>query len=199
METSSRPPATADRAGWTDMSSVTERFGGGDFLAAVLGMFAALGVLVFVAALIAAGAASISYQPNLIDVDGNLDSVDVVGSIVALGVVFAAFFVGGFAAGRIARYDGGVNGFGPALLFVLLVGVFAALGTWSGAEYNAFASIDLPNWVAQLDADDLTLKAAAAAIGGIVAASFGGYVGGLAGETFHRRADAALAQAAARS
>ena len=192
--TMTRDHRVPSRGAWTDMSAVKERFGGGDFLAALLGMFTALGVLVFIGALIAAGKASINYQLNLVDIDGNLDAVDVVGSIVALGVIFAAFTAGGFAAGRIARYDGGVNGFGAGLLFVLLVVIFAALGSWVGTEYNAFANSDLPNWIGQLDAPDLTLKAAAAAAGGIVAACLGGYIGGLAGEAFHRRADAALAQ-----
>lgn len=197
--TTIRHRADADRGAWTDMSEVRERFGGGDIVAAVLGMLAALGSLVFLGALIAAGNASISYQPNLVDIDGNLDAIDVVGSVVALGVVFVAFLVGGFAAGRIARYDGGLNGFGSGLLFVLLVAVFAGLGTWVGTEYNAFAGAELPNWIAQLDANDLTLKAGAAAIGGVVAACLGGYVGGLAGESFHRRADAVVAREAARS
>lgn len=188
-----------DGGAWTDMRSVKERFGGGDIVAAALGMLTALGTLAFIGALIAAGEASINYQLNLVDIDGNLDAVDVVGSIVALAVIFAAFVVGGFAAGRMARYDGGVNGLGAALLFVLLVTVFAALGAWVGTEYNAFGNADLPDWVSQLNADDLTMKAAAAAIGGIVAACLGGYIGGLGGEAFHRRADAALAQEAVRT
>ena len=46
-----------------------------------------------------------------------------------------------------SRYDGGMNGLGTALWFLLLVTVFAALGAWVGEEYNAFALADLPNWV----------------------------------------------------
>lgn len=188
---------TTIRGTEADMRSVVDRFGGGDLIASVLGMFTALGVLVLLGALIAAGDASISYQLNAIDVDGNLTEVEVVGALVALAVLFVAFFVGGVAAGRSARYDGGINGAGAALLFVLLVAIFGALGKFVGADYNAFAVAGLPDWFSQFGADDVTLKAIAAGAAGIVASLLGGYVGGMLGEQFHHKADAALVQESA--
>ncbi|MFP3883736.1 MAG: hypothetical protein ACLFRT_14615 [Actinomycetota bacterium] len=175
-----------------DMGSIRDRFGGADVVAGILGMFAALGTLVFLGALLAAGSAGIDYQLNQIDVDGNLQEVEVIGAIVAIAVVLVSFFVGGLTAGRMARYDGAINGLGVALWFILLVAIFGALGIWFGQEYNAFAAVDLPNWFGQLGADDLTLKAIAGALAGIVAALLGGYLGGALGESYHRRADAAL-------
>lgn len=175
-----------------DMSSITARFGGADLVAGLLGMFAALGVLVFLSSLILAGNAGIDYQLNQIDLDGNLQEVEVIGSIVATAVVLASFFVGGWAAGRMARYDGGVNGIGAALWFILLVAIFGALGLWFGQEYNAFAAADLPNWFGQIGADEVTLKSLAGALAGIVAALLGGYVGGQLGEQYHKEVDAAL-------
>ena len=180
------------RGAEVDLTSIRERFGGADLLAGILGMFTALGVLVFLGSLLLAGNAGIGYQLNQIDLDGNLQEVEVVGSIVAIVVVLASFFVGGWAAGRIARYDGGINGVGVALWFILLVAIFGALGLWFGQEYNAFAGVDLPNWFGQIGADDVTLKAIAGALAGIVAALLGGYVGGLVGEQYHRDVDAAL-------
>lgn len=182
----------------TDLSSIKERFGGGDILAGFLGMFTALGVLVFLAALIAAGEGGIDYQLNQIDFDGNLQEVEVVGSIVAIAAVFVSFLAGGWAAGRMARFDGGVNGLGAALLFILTVAVLGALGLWIGEEYNAFAGADLPNWFGQLGADDVTLKSVAGAGAGIVAALLGGYIGGTLGEQYHHDVDAALAAEAQR-
>lgn len=175
-----------------DMRGIRERFGGADLLAGILGMFAALGTLVFLGALLAAGNAGIGYQLNQIDFDGNLQDVEIVGAIVAIVVVLASFFVGGWTAGRVARYDGGINGMGVALWFILVVAIFGALGIWVGQEYNAFAGIDLPNWFGQLGADEVTLKSIAGALAGIVAALLGGYLGGLMGEGFHQKADAAL-------
>lgn len=175
-----------------DMRSIRDRFGGADALAGILGMFAALGTLVFLGALLAAGNAGIGYQLNQIDLDGNLQEVEVIGAIVAIVVVLASFFVGGWTAGRVARYDGGINGLGVALWFILLVAIFGALGLWFGQEYNAFAGVDLPNWFGQLGAEEVTLKSIAGALAGIVAALLGGYLGGVVGEDYHMKADAAL-------
>jgi hypothetical protein len=184
----------ADReiGGSENVSDVYERYGKSDFLASVMGMFAGLGVLVFLSALIAAGAGGIDYQLNVIDAEGVLDEATVVGLIVAGIVVFVSFVAGGFAAGRMARYNGGLNGLGAGLWMILLVAVFAALGAWVGTEYNAFAGANLPNWFAQLDADELTTMAIVASAVLVIATLAGGYVGGRIGEMYHTRVDAAL-------
>jgi len=182
--------------GAEDLSEVYERYGKTDLVASVVGMFAGLGVLVFLGALIAAGAGGLEYQLNMLTEEGTLDEASVIGLIVAAIVVFASFVVGGFAAGRMARYNGGVNGLGAGLWLILLVAIFAALGAWVGTEYNAFNQLNLPNWFAQVDVDDLTAMAAVASAVLVVATLAGGYLGGRLGETYHRRVDAALVDAA---
>lgn len=182
--------------GSEDVSEVYERYGKPDFLASIVGMFAGLGTLVFLGALIAAGAGGIDYQLNMINDQGDLDEASMIGLIVAAAVVFASFIVGGFAAGRMARYGGGMNGFGAGLWMILLVAIFAALGAWVGAEYNAFNRLDLPNWFAQVDVDELTAMAIVASAVLVVATLAGGYVGGRLGETYHTKVDAALIAAA---
>lgn len=178
--------------GSEDLTSVYERFGKGDLLASLVGMFAALGTLVFLTALFAAGAASIDFQLNLINSDGGLDETSILGLLVAAAVVFAAFIVGGFAAGRMARYSGGLNGIGAGLWALLLVAIFAGLGAWVGAEYNAFNNPNLPNWISQLDVDELTAAAVAATVVMLLVTLLGGYLGGRIGELYHRRVDAAI-------
>jgi hypothetical protein len=182
--------------GSEDISEVYERYGKPDFLASVVGMFAGFGTLVFLGALIAAGAGGIDYQLNLINDQGSLDEASTVGLVFAALVVFASFVVGGFAAGRMARYGGGMNGLGAGLWMILLVAIFAALGAWVGTEYNAFNQVDLPNWFAQMDVDDLTTMAIVASAVLVVATLAGGYVGGRLGETYHTKVDAALIEAA---
>lgn len=181
--------------GAEDLSSVRERFGGGDFIASFVGMLAGLGTLVLLSALIAAGANSINYQLNVVNLEGQLDEASIVGMIVAAIVVFVSFIVGGFAAGRIARYDGGMNGLGAGLWLILLVTVFAALGAWVGAEYNAFNREGLPNWAAQLDVEDITTEAIVASVVLIAVTLLGGYLGGLLGQTYHDKVDAAVVRA----
>jgi hypothetical protein len=182
--------------GSEDVSEVYERFGKADLVASLVGMFAGLGVLVFLGALLAAGADSIDFQLNLINEEGGLDEASILGLVVAAVVVFISFLVGGYAAGRMARYSGGLNGLGAGLWLILLVAVFAALGAWVGAEYNAFSQLDLPNWFSQIDTDELTTMAVAATVVMVAATLAGGYIGGRIGETYHTRVDAALIDAA---
>ncbi len=182
-------------AGAEDISSFYDRYGKSDILASLIGMFAGFGTLVFLGALIAAGAGGIDYQLNIINEEGALDEASVVGLILAAILVFVSFIVGGFAAGRMSRYNGGMNGLGAGLWMILLVAIFAALGAWVGAEYNAFNRAELPNWFAQIDVDDLTAMAAIATAVLVVATLAGGYVGGRLGETYHTRVDAALIDA----
>jgi hypothetical protein len=171
---------------------VRDRFGKGDLVASILGMLTALGAFVLLGALFAAGAANVELQTNLLNAEGTLDEVDMVAAVAAVAVVFVSFLVGGIAAGRIARYDGGLNGVGAALWMLLLVTIFAALGAFIGAEYNAFANGGLPNWVSQIDADDVTAEAVVLAIVAVAAMFAGGYLGGRIGESYHRKVDEAI-------
>ncbi|MGA7271146.1 MAG: hypothetical protein WB239_08750 [Acidimicrobiia bacterium] len=174
-------------------ASVRERFGGVDTPSAILGMLTALGVLVFLGALITAGAGNMPYQLNAYDIQGNLQALTIGGVAVAIVVVFVSFFVGGWSAGRMARYDGGINGIGVALWALLLVAIFAALGAWAGSEYNAFQQVGLPDWFSQIRGDDITLIAVISAAVAVVVMFVGAYLGGRMGELYHRKADAALA------
>lgn len=181
--------------GSENVSEVYDRYGKPDLLASVVGMLAGLGTLILLGALIAAGAGGIDYQLNVLNEQGDLDEASTVGLVVAALVVFASMLVGGFAAGRMARYRGGMNGLGAGLWLILLVALFAGLGAWVGTEYNAFNRVDLPNWFAQIDVDDLTAVAVIASAVLVVATLAGGYVGGRLGEIYHTRVDAALVDA----
>lgn len=177
------------------LASVRERFGGVDTMAALMGMFGALGVLTFLGSLIAAGAGSLQYQLNAFDLEGSAVELGIIGIVIAAIVVLASFFAGGWAAGRMARYDGGINGLASALWMLFLVAVFAALGAFVGAEYNAFQRAGLPDWFTQLRirGDDFTTLGLIGAVVSVVAMFLGGYMGGKVGEAYHRKVDAALA------
>jgi uncharacterized membrane protein len=175
-----------------DVVTARERFGGADLVASILGMLTGLGTLIFLAALFAAGAANVELQTNLLNQEGTLDEVEIIGAIAAVAVAFVSFLVGGIAAGRIARFDGGMNGLGAGLWFLLLVAVFGALGAWVGEEYNAFAVADLPNWVSQIDVDEVTTAAFIMSAVFAAVILLGGWLGGRIGDSHNRKVDAAI-------
>lgn len=181
------------RGAETDLAPIRERFGGIDTPASLGGMFAILGALVFLSSLIAAGAGGLAFQMNAIDIEGNLQEIEVVGMILAAAVVFVSALLGGWVAARMARFDGVMNALGSALWLLLLIAVFAALGAWVGAEYNAFQQAGLPDWFSQLDIDDLSLDVIIASIVGVVALIGGALLGGAIGEAYNRKVTAALA------
>jgi uncharacterized membrane protein len=176
----------------TDVVTARDRFGGADLVASILGMLTGLGTLIFLAALFAAGAANVELQTNLLNQEGTLDEVEIIGAIAAVAVAFVSFLVGGIAAGRIARFDGGMNGLGAGLWFLLLVAVFGALGAWVGEEYNAFAVADLPNWVSQIDVDEVTTAAFIMSAVFAAVILLGGWLGGRIGDSHNRKVDAAI-------
>lgn len=183
----------------TDLRPVKDRFGGIDTPAAVGGLFALIGTLAFLSALIGAGAGGLQYQLNGIDVDGNLQEIEVLGIVVATLVVLSSAFVGGWVAARMARFDGVMNGIGVAIWLLLLVALFAALGAFVGAEYNAFQRVGLPDWFSQFSADDVT---SGVIIGGVVAIAglfLGTALGGLVGDAYNRRVEAAITDSPIRS
>jgi hypothetical protein len=165
-----------------------------DTPAALLGMFAALGVLVFLGALFGAGAASLPFQLNAIDIEGEPVELAVGGVLIASLVVFVSFLIGGWTSGAIAREDGGLHGLAAALWALLLIAVFAALGAFLGAEYNAFQLAGLPDWFSQLRGEDVSVLGVFAAAAAIAAMFLGAYLGGRWGEEHHHLPESAAAR-----
>jgi hypothetical protein len=184
---------TAGSENRAERRTVRERFGGVDTPAAIGGMTAMLGTLVFLASLIAAGAGTLDYRLNAIDIDGNLQELEFVTVIIAGLVVLASGFVGGWVAARMARFDGVINGVAAAVWLVALVAVFAALGAFFGAEYNAFQRAGLPDWFSQITADDVTAMAVIGGLVGIATLFLGAALGGNVGEGYNRRVNRAIA------
>lgn len=175
-----------------ELVEVRRRFGRADPVASILGMLTALGMLVLLTAVL--GALAVETQINLINEQGTLDEMEIAAAITAVVVVFVAFLIGGVAAGRMARYDGGMNGVGAALWFLLLLAIFAGLGAWVSDELNAFATTDLPNWIAQVDVEGVTNEAIVMAVISVVAIFLAAWIGGRIGESYHRKVDAALVE-----
>ena len=112
--------------------------------------------------------------------------------------LFVSFLIGGWAAARIARYDGAKNGIMTAVWAILLALILAALGAWLGDKFNVFQRLQqtglqrpaLPQFFSK---DALTTGAILSGIGSLLAMLLGGWLGGKWGERYHRRADQTIA------
>ena len=184
MRTKERKDQVMEVAVESGAGAARRRFGGFDLPAALAGMLAALGLTVLLGGL-AAGAGSFGYQR------GSADTTDLsnAGLIAGLVVLPIAFFIGGWVAGRMARYDGALNGLLSAGLFVAAAGGVSAVGTWWGKEYDFFQRVNLPQWFSG-PSDTMTMTYATLGIALMVVAAV---LGGARGARYHRRADAVVA------
>lgn len=162
------------------------RFGGLDIPATLVGTLVALALAVLLGGLVAAAVGAIGYQTGLEDNQTELSIGALAGGFLTL---FLSFLLGGWAAGRMARYDGGKNGLMTGVWAILLAAVLAGLGAWLGAEYNVFRNVGLPRWFSR---DALTVSAIVTGIGSIAVMLLAGFLGGKWGERYHRRADATI-------
>ncbi len=175
-----------DVTGDVGVDEARSRFGGIDLPATLAGALAALGTAVILAGILA-GAGTVGYQMGVDDAAEKLTAGGLIGGLVTLVV---AFLVGGWVAGRVARYDGGRNGLLTALWFVLFAAGAAALGAWAGDKYNVFRNVNLPQW---FDSDALTGPAIGSGLLALAVMFGAGWVGGRLGERYHRRADSVVA------
>ena len=164
-----------------------DRFGGLDIPATLVGMLTALAFLILFGGLVSAAVGAIGYQMG---VEGNEDELSLGGLLGGLVALFLAYLLGGWTAGRIARYDGPRNGLMTGVWTLLLAAILAALGALLGDEYNVLAEVDLPNWFSR---DALATGAIISGLIAIATMLLAGLLGGAWGERYHRRADEAIA------
>ena len=163
-----------------------ERFGGIDIPASIVGMLTALSTTIILAGLVGAALGAVDYQTGL---EGDAKDIATWSMVGGVAVLFVAYVIGGWAAGRMARYDGARNGFATGIWTLVLGGILAGLGAWIGSEYDVFRNVDLPQW---FSTDAFTTRAIISGVAAILAMFLGGILGGMWGERYHRRADRAI-------
>src|SRR3954469_23777178 len=166
-----------------------ERHGGADGTAIFFGWLSALGLAALLLAVVGAAGTRLGFATNVdsSDATSNAGTIGIVGAAILVGILLLAYYGGGYVAGRMARFDGGRQGFRVWLLG-LLVTIAAAVAGWlGGSQYNVFQQLNLPR--IPVDEGDIATGAiitlAVVLIGTLLAAM----AGGKAGDRYHTRVD----------
>ena len=154
------------------LAEARSRFGGVDVPAILGGALAGLGL----AALLGGIASAIGLESG----QGDAETLALAGLATALVVLALSALMGGWVAGRAARFDGARNGLLAGLLMALLLAVLGAAGTYSAADGGLPVS---------LDSERLTTAALIAAALGLLVSALAALLGGRIGASWHRDVD----------
>jgi hypothetical protein len=165
-----------------------EEFGGINWGSAFFGWLVAVGMAAILLGLLsAAGAAFGLGDVSEADAESNAETIGIVGAILLILVLGAAYYCGGYVSGRMSRFDGGRQGLAVWALGLAVTIVLAVAGALFGAEYNVLEQLNLPR--IPVEEGSLTAGAAIALVLVVLITLLAAMGGGKAGERFHRKVD----------
>ncbi|HEY9416387.1 MAG TPA: hypothetical protein VIQ30_16635 [Pseudonocardia sp.] len=164
------------------------QFGGIHWLVAFFGWLTATGAAVLLTAL-ATALAAVTGLATPGQSDGQISpEAGIGGAVLVLIAVAASYYVGGYVAGRMARFNGPEQGLAVWLLSIVGSGLIALIGLVSGPSWDALSSLTV---LPRIPVNDslLTTGGIIAAVIGLAATLGGAMFGGLMGTRFHRKID----------
>lgn len=165
-----------------------EAVGGFKIGAAILGWLTATGVSTILTILVSSIGASIivsQLQNGLSGVD--LTRIGISAGILIAVISAAAYYAGGYVAGRLARFDGIQQGIGVWVTAVAVFLLVALTSTIFGAQYNVLQQMNLPS----LPTGNLTATGIITLIASAAIALVAAVLGAMQGERYHRKVDRA--------
>ncbi|WP_327636734.1 hypothetical protein OHB24_42925 [Kribbella sp. NBC_00482] len=183
------PPAAAAEP---DVDPDLLSYRGFKFGAAFFGWLIAISMSVLLMAAVAAAALGtaeiLDYTTS--DAKAQPGAASLTAAGVSIFMLTLAFYIGGYVAGRLARFDGGRQGFGVWMIAVL-VGVLAGGAGWVlDSQYGLVDDINWPN--VTLADNTLLLGSIAAAATLLILTLLAAILGGKSGRRYHDRIDQLL-------
>lgn len=186
-----RGDQTAGHHDDTVVARQKEMFGGIKIGAAFFGWLTATGAAVLfgvVATALGAAISAITGSDVVAGATENPEGAGLWGTIVLLIILLAAYYCGGYVAGRMARFNGLKQGLAVWLWAVAIAIVVAAIGVIAGSQLEIASQLPSASQL-PLDPSELTGPAIIALVIAAVVALIGAMLGGLAGMRFHRKID----------
>ncbi len=183
------PPAAAAEP---DVDPDLLSYRGFKFGAAFFGWLIAISMSVLLMAAVAAAALGtaeiLDYTTS--DAKAQPGAASLTAAGVSIFMLTLAFYIGGYVAGRLARFDGGRQGFGVWMIAVL-VGLLAGGAGWVlDSQYGLVDDINWPN--VTLADNTLLLGSIAAAATLLILTLLAAILGGKSGRRYHDRIDQLL-------
>ncbi len=178
---------------YTREERLRDVYGGVDWLASFIGCVFALvfgGVLLLLISGLVLGPLGFT-----LDLEGReIDSALITGLAIVGVILFLAYFLGGYVAGRLVRFDGGRNGAATVGWGILLGVIFAVFGflfasLLPGAVFELLRGLRDGVLAAVGDLTTLGLVGAGIAVGALLLVLLGGFIGGRLGNRYHTRID----------
>lgn len=158
----------------------TPRFSlGATFLGWACASFVSLVLLAIVVGALGTTAANDQYYGDGLS-NGDMNALGTVGFVGFVVATFIAYFVGGYAAGRISLWRGTTHGVATAAWLLLAGIVLYVGGTYLNTVASGYVNVVLPYTAGQLTTAGLVW-----ALLTLVAAALGGALGGRLGERYH--------------
>jgi uncharacterized membrane protein len=104
-----------------------------------------------------------------------------IGSLVA---IFLAYLIGGYTAGRMARFSGAKNGLGVVIWTIVVAIILGIAGTALGSNFNVASSLHL-----KFNPQTATTAGIISGIITLLVMILGATLGGMLGERYHRAID----------
>jgi hypothetical protein len=166
-----------------------EVYGGVDWLASFIGCVFAMvcsGILLLFFSGFVLG--PLGFTLNL---EGReVDAAIIIGLVVVGLVLFVSFFFGGYVAGRLARFDGGLNGAATVLWGVLLSAILLVGSFLPGPLFELLQEFVQNSVLPSIGGlTEVGLVGLGIIIGALLLELLGGFLGGRLGNLYHARID----------
>ena len=166
-----------------------EAYGGVDWMASFIGCVFAIVCSGILLAFVGLVLDPLGFTLNL---EGReIDTVIVTGLVVVGFVLFASYFLGGYVAGRLVRFDGGRNGAATVIWGVLLIVIITIFGSFlPGAFFELLQDfVEASVTPAFTGLTEIGLAGLGIIVAAILLELLGGFLGGRLGNSYHTRID----------
>jgi cytochrome bd-type quinol oxidase subunit 2 len=159
------------------------------FGAAFFGWLIMVSMLILLSAVVAGAAVAAYYILGYTktDLEDSAGTVAISAAAAVVLVIMLAFYIGGYVAGRLARFDGMRQGFGVWMISLLLIVLACSVGAFLNSNYDYTGRIDRPE--VPLTDDSLLTGGLITAAALLMLPLLFALLGGRTGQRYHDKID----------